>query len=88
MQVLGLNLNTECISVCNNATWAIGELSLQLGKEMQPNLQLVLSQLIENINRQVCLLYVRGIQCQWCALIGLRTPPRLCLRTQPSPLAG
>lgn len=53
MQVLGLNLNTACISVCNNATWAIGELSLQLGKDMQPHLQLVLSQLIENINRQV-----------------------------------
>jgi hypothetical protein len=51
MQVLGRNLNTACISVCNNSTWAIGELSLQLGKEMQPHLQLVLSQLIENINR-------------------------------------
>ena len=63
MQVLGLNLNTECISVCNNATWAIGELSLQLGKEMQPNLQLVLSQLIENINRQVCLPCMTGMQC-------------------------
>lgn len=61
MQVLGLNLNTACISVCNNATWAIGELSLQLGKDMQPHLQLVLSQLIENINRQVaffCQLWV------------------------------
>ena len=53
MQVLGRNLNTACISVCNNSTWAIGELSLQLGKEMQPHLQLVLSQLIENINRPV-----------------------------------
>ena len=62
MQVLGRNLNTACISVCNNATWAIGELSLQLGKDMQPHLQLVLSQLIENINRQVCQLYcVAGI---------------------------
>ena len=58
MQVLGRNLNTACISVCNNSTWAIGELSLQLGKEMQPHLQLVLSQLIENINRQVgCFLW-------------------------------
>ena len=56
MQVLGLNLNTAYISVCNNATWAIGELSLQLCKDMQPHLRLVLSQLIENINRQV--LYV------------------------------
>ena len=52
MQVLGLNLNTAYISVCNNATWAIGELSLQLGEGIQPSLQLVLQQLIENINRQ------------------------------------
>ena len=66
MQVLGRNLNTACISVCNNSTWAIGELSLQLGKEMQPHLQLVLSQLIENINRPVSNL---PADLGWCALI-------------------
>ena len=32
MPVLGRNLNPEFISVCNNATWAIGEISVQLGK--------------------------------------------------------
>lgn len=31
MPVLGRNLNPEFISVCNNATWAIGEISIQLG---------------------------------------------------------
>lgn len=51
LPVLGRNLNPEFISVCNNATWAIGELSLQLASEMKAYLSLVLHQLIENINR-------------------------------------
>lgn len=51
MRVLGSNLNPSHISVCNNATWAIGELSVQLGSGMKTYLSLVLGQLIENINR-------------------------------------
>ncbi len=51
MRVLGCNLNPTHISVCNNATWAIGELSIQLGADMNTYLPLVLTQLIENINR-------------------------------------
>lgn len=51
MRVLGSNLNPHQISVCNNATWAIGELSVQLGAGMKAYLSLVLGQLIENINR-------------------------------------
>ena len=51
MRVLGSNLNPVHISVCNNATWAIGELSVQLGAGMKSYLSLVLGQLIENINR-------------------------------------
>ncbi|XP_020891809.1 transportin-1 [Exaiptasia diaphana] len=51
MPILGQNLNPDFISVCNNATWAIGEISVQLGPEMQPYVSLVLSQLIEIINR-------------------------------------
>lgn len=31
LPVLGLNLNPEFISVCNNATWAIGEIAIQMG---------------------------------------------------------
>ncbi|CAB1342426.1 unnamed protein product, partial [Coregonus sp. 'balchen'] len=30
MPILGLNLNPEFISVCNNATWAIGEIAMQM----------------------------------------------------------
>uniref|UniRef100_H3AW35 Transportin-1 n=1 Tax=Latimeria chalumnae TaxID=7897 RepID=H3AW35_LATCH len=51
MPVLGTNLNPEFISVCNNATWAIGEISIQMGLEMQPYVALVLHQLVEIINR-------------------------------------
>ena len=31
MPILGQSLNPEFISVCNNAAWAIGEISIQLG---------------------------------------------------------
>ena len=31
MPILGNNLNPEFISVCNNATWAIGEISIKMG---------------------------------------------------------
>ncbi|CAB1318827.1 unnamed protein product, partial [Coregonus sp. 'balchen'] len=51
MPVLGTNLNPELISVCNNATWAIGEISIQMGAEMQPYVTMVLHQLVEIINR-------------------------------------
>lgn len=32
MPILGTNLNPELISVCNNATWAIGEIAVQMGE--------------------------------------------------------
>lgn len=32
MPILGTNLNPEFISVCNNATWAIGEIAMQMGE--------------------------------------------------------
>ncbi|MGH0181004.1 UNVERIFIED_CONTAM: hypothetical protein FKN15_005558 [Acipenser sinensis] len=51
MPILGTNLNPEFISVCNNATWAIGEICMQMGAEMQPYVQLVLNNLVEIINR-------------------------------------
>lgn len=88
MPILGTNLNPEFISVCNNATWAIGEICMQMGElqhisfyaklffaftvvyekkcidtclvlkyraqsgvEMQPYIAMVLSQLVEIINR-------------------------------------
>ncbi|KAH9493152.1 Transportin-1 [Bulinus truncatus] len=51
MPILGANLNPEFISVCNNATWAIGEISIKMGSDMQPFVGMVLSQLIDIINR-------------------------------------
>ncbi|NXO86697.1 TNPO2 protein, partial [Sitta europaea] len=42
MPILGTNLNPEFISVCNNATWAIGEICMQM---------VVLNNLVEIINR-------------------------------------
>ncbi|TSK18058.1 Transportin-2 [Bagarius yarrelli] len=51
MPILGTNLNPEFISVCNNATWAIGEICMQMGVEMQPYVGLVLPHLVEIINR-------------------------------------
>uniref|UniRef100_T1I188 Transportin-1 n=1 Tax=Rhodnius prolixus TaxID=13249 RepID=T1I188_RHOPR len=50
--ILGQNLNPELISVCNNATWAIGEISIKLeSNELRSYVPLVLSHLIFIINR-------------------------------------
>ncbi|KAG1702063.1 Transportin-1 [Nymphon striatum] len=49
--ILGQNLDPQFISVCNNATWAIGEISVKLGAEMKPYVGVVLNQLIAIINR-------------------------------------
>lgn len=35
--ILGQNLNPDFISVCNNATWAIGEICMKLGKQDDAN---------------------------------------------------
>ncbi|KDR06564.1 Transportin-1 [Zootermopsis nevadensis] len=51
LPILGQNLNPEFISVCNNATWAIGEISIKLGQDTRPYIPLVLSQLIIIINK-------------------------------------
>lgn len=50
LPILGQNLNPDYISVCNNATWAIGEISIKLGPDTKPYIPLVLHQLIEIIN--------------------------------------
>ncbi|XP_013773250.1 transportin-1-like isoform X2 [Limulus polyphemus] len=51
MPILGQNLNPEFISVCNNATWAIGEISVKLGSDMKPYVPMVLNQLVVIINK-------------------------------------
>lgn len=52
LPILGNNLNPEYISVCNNATWAIGEISIKLGADTKPYIPLVLGQLIDIIKSQ------------------------------------
>ncbi|XP_022915663.2 transportin-1 [Onthophagus taurus] len=51
LPILGQNLNPQYISVCNNATWAIGEISIKLGADTRPYIVIVLNQLIDIINR-------------------------------------
>ncbi|CAG0890893.1 unnamed protein product [Darwinula stevensoni] len=51
LPILGQNLNPEFISVCNNATWAIGEIAVKLGSEMNSYIPMILNQLIMIINR-------------------------------------
>ena len=51
MPILAQNLYTEHISVCNNATWAAGEISVKLGAEMKPYVPILLQPLIMIINR-------------------------------------
>uniref|UniRef100_A0A182WMC8 Transportin-1 n=1 Tax=Anopheles minimus TaxID=112268 RepID=A0A182WMC8_9DIPT len=50
LPILGHNLNPEYISVCNNATWAIGEISIKLLEDTKPYIPMVLGPLIEIIN--------------------------------------
>jgi hypothetical protein len=51
LPVLGTNLHPGLISVCNNATWAIGEIAIKLGAEMHPYAMAVLKELVAIINR-------------------------------------
>lgn len=51
MPVLAHNLNPEYISVCNNATWAAGEISVKLVGDMAPYVPGILQPLINVINR-------------------------------------
>ncbi|CAG2114485.1 unnamed protein product [Medioppia subpectinata] len=51
LPILGQNLKPEYISVCNNATWAIGEVAVKLNADMKPYVAMVLSQLITIINQ-------------------------------------
>ncbi|CAD5125177.1 DgyrCDS13420 [Dimorphilus gyrociliatus] len=51
MPILGSNLNPEYISVCNNATWAIGEISIKMENDIQPFVPIVLPHLVQIINR-------------------------------------
>ena len=51
LPLLTQNLNPNYVSVCNNAIWAIGEIAIQIGSEIQPFVSIILESLIVIINR-------------------------------------
>lgn len=51
LPLLTQNLDPNHVSVCNNAIWAIGEISVQIGPEIQPFVSVILESLIIIINR-------------------------------------
>lgn len=51
MPILAENLKLDHISVCNNATWAIGEISVKYNQRMQQYVAILLPQLIINLNQ-------------------------------------
>ena len=51
MPVLAQNLKPEFISVCNNATWAIGEIAVKSKQNMKAYIILIIPQLIGNLNQ-------------------------------------
>ena len=52
LPLLTQNLQPHHVSVCNNAIWAIGEIAIQIGGEIQPFVSIILESLIVIINRQ------------------------------------
>merc|ERR1712167_153878 len=44
-------LNPEYVSVCNNASWAIGEIAIKVGQDMRPYVEGVMEKLVPIINR-------------------------------------
>lgn len=51
MPALIQNLNITHISVCNNATWAIGEISVKYKEKMKDYVPAIMPQLIVNLNQ-------------------------------------
>eukprot|EP01134_Creolimax_fragrantissima_P004304 CFRG4304T1 len=52
LPIVSQNLDTNYISVCNNACWAFGEVAMKLGPDIKPNVEIILSSLIKIINRE------------------------------------
>ena len=51
LTVLTQQLDPEFVSVCNNASWALGEIAVKVGPEMNPFVETILQQLIPIINK-------------------------------------
>ena len=85
MPILAGNLNPEYISVCNNATWAAGEISVKLGNDMAGYIPSILNPLITIINR-----YFTACNLHSVPMYNHpgQTPQKLCWRTLRSRSAG
>ncbi len=67
LPVLGLNLNPEFISVCNNATWAIGEIAIQMGELMNYHFIFIMAQLFAYLISVLCKFgQLFDIEFVWC----------------------
>lgn len=49
--ILAQNLNPDHVSVCNNAIWALGEISMKIGEQMRQYVPIILPQLIHVMSR-------------------------------------
>jgi transportin-1 len=47
--IAAANLGVQHISVCNNASWAIGEIALKIGRDIEPFIPMLLQNLIPRI---------------------------------------
>jgi len=50
--VLTAQLDHEYVSVCNNASWAIGEITVQVGQDISPYVDDIMQRLIHILNKQ------------------------------------
>lgn len=51
MQPLAQNLQYNHASVCNNASWAVGEMAMVMRGDIRPYIPMILGQLLSNINQ-------------------------------------
>eukprot|EP00300_Choanocystis_sp_HF-7_P005521 c14125_g1_i1.p1 GENE.c14125_g1_i1~~c14125_g1_i1.p1 ORF type:complete len:912 (+),score=213.36 c14125_g1_i1:158-2893(+) len=68
------DLNPDLISVCNNAGWAIGEIALQIGADMDPWLPVAIPRLVEVINRPKTSANLVENMCITMGRIGIHSP--------------
>lgn len=53
MQVILNNLYPEFVSVCNNASWAMGEIAMKVGPEIKPLVPVLLSKMVPLVKRNL-----------------------------------
>ena len=66
LPILSHNLNPSLISVCNNATWAIGEIAMKLG---EPSSILCLIHTYLRISIYVCSIMYTCTYCVWTSVL-------------------